>query len=135
MRKRWVWIGIAATALILAVFALIPRQPDGLDFIRKYRPKIERLVETPKGTPLGGTGASWRQDFEFEKVPVALRRELEEWCGDRFRHGDDTAYFDCGQSRYRVEIDGEMVRVRVAPSWLNRQWYALTNRISPPATK
>ncbi|MBC8066129.1 MAG: hypothetical protein H7Y17_14955 [Chlorobia bacterium] len=80
MRKRWVWIGVAATALILAVFALLTPS-DGLDFIRSYGPKREYLTKGPNHGVDNFRritfGDNWTRTFEFEKVPAQLKTELQ----------------------------------------------------------
>ncbi|MBC8066130.1 MAG: hypothetical protein H7Y17_14960 [Chlorobia bacterium] len=136
MRKRWVWIGVAATALILAVFALLPRQPDGLDFIRKYGPQSERYEEEPAWMNLdprrSGQG-TWSKVFKFQDIPPSLAsemRELEAKDGmhemrKSFEHKDmSSMHFDLPSSKKAVYFPNSNLIVVYdvpGPSWLSLQ--------------
>ncbi|MBC8066126.1 MAG: hypothetical protein H7Y17_14940 [Chlorobia bacterium] len=130
MRKRWVWIGVTATALILAVFALIPREPDGLDFIRKYQPSAEQFEQSY-------SPGTWRKVFVFRQIPPALLRELRKLTIDEpldegkesldevivFRLPADPNCWGVAARGTIIINDGP------EPSWLTRQWQRLMNRI------
>ncbi|MBC8066128.1 MAG: hypothetical protein H7Y17_14950 [Chlorobia bacterium] len=137
MRKRWVWIGVAATALILAVFALLPREPDGLDFIRKYRPKQERLVAYEwTSMPSGPRVYFWHREFDFVEIPKELYKELETDFESNARYKLHP-YISWRNANRDVDSENQMllVSLRSDPPWLIQKWQALTDWFSPPATK
>ncbi|MBC8066133.1 MAG: hypothetical protein H7Y17_14975 [Chlorobia bacterium] len=122
MRKRWVWIGVAATALILAVFAFLPREPDGLDFIRKYRPRSERLTSSEWRRP------AWRREFAFEVFDPELGPNLEIL---NTLEKERYAYAWLPDS-VPTKIWTLRVYLKDEPPWLVQQWQNLMNRIAGP---
>ncbi|MBC8066132.1 MAG: hypothetical protein H7Y17_14970 [Chlorobia bacterium] len=135
MRKRWVWIGVATTALILVAFAIISRETDGLDFIRKYRPDNEFLRSYESeliNSEYTVTTTHWTRVFDFGNIPPELVRELRAMTdGKSFDESPhlmlpDNRIISCreGEGRVYVELSSE-------PSWFDRQWQALMARIYP----
>ncbi|MBC8063930.1 MAG: hypothetical protein H7Y17_03810 [Chlorobia bacterium] len=136
MRKRWLWIGVAATVLILAVFALIPPGPDGLDFIRKYGPKSERLTSSV-WFAAGRSTTSWQREFVFDAYPVDLQRELGPiWIRSGARKKERYVHSWSGPppDNAPLRIWTLTVYLKKDPPWLLQQWFALSNRIRTSPT-
>ncbi|MBC8066405.1 MAG: hypothetical protein H7Y17_16355 [Chlorobia bacterium] len=126
MRRRWVWIGVAATALILAAFALIPREPDELDFIRRHNPQHEVYRVNP---PV------WHKVFVFKQIPAGLLIELRKLSNLE----PPSVYFSFDlpsgrEALCNVSLGQIFVSNVPEPSWLTVQWQLLMERISPPFT-
>ncbi|MBC8066127.1 MAG: hypothetical protein H7Y17_14945 [Chlorobia bacterium] len=129
MRKRWVWIGAAATA----------GPPDGLDFIRKYGPQREYLTRVPKNRGVDNirrmsSGDNWTIIFEFKSIPAHLDTDLK--AMSNLPKDYSPVGFTLPDRRHGAMYPSEIIIYdAVEPSWLSLQWQALMNRISPPATK
>lgn len=134
MRKRWLWIGILVVVLFATLFVLSPRQPDGLDVIRKYRPLSETLVMRNVILPVPSTkgiDSVWIREFKFEKVPLELARELKEGGPPLSSTQINLVKLDDGSFVSWSDMHGNMsVQMAGEPPWLIRQWYALTQRFS-----
>ncbi|MBC8066134.1 MAG: hypothetical protein H7Y17_14980 [Chlorobia bacterium] len=137
MRKQWVWIGVAATALILAVFALLPREPDGLDFIRKYGPERESFETILLLGRHSGTGptTTWNKYFEFDEIPPPLLQYLRERSQNpvvadshffRLPNGKEAMWMPDFAGNDRITVFNVQ-----EPSWIARYWEALMDRIFP----
>ncbi|MBC8066404.1 MAG: hypothetical protein H7Y17_16350 [Chlorobia bacterium] len=135
MRKRWVWIGVAATALILAVFALLPGEPDTLEWLRKHRGEEDvhegwQLVPGSVYYIYIGSGQETHA-FTFTNMPASLIAQLRQL---RLKNKVVRPEYKTGQMEsgemISYSIPYRWVRVCTEPrgSWLRQQWIALKRK-------
>lgn len=137
-RRRW-WLVVPFLLLALTTPALIPKPPDGLDFIRKHGPVREVLTSESYEVSRGWTSSSvtvWHREFQFKAITLDLLMELQTdieprpipiWRASILPDGS-IATWDIEKGTVNVQLNQD-------PPWLVRQWHALMNRFSsPPAS-
>lgn len=120
---------MVAIIAILTV-ALAPNQSDGLDFIRRYGQKNEKLVEQKNGMP--GLISVWLREFEFDQIPAELIGDI--WKGAKpTKSTDFDAYSVMKRDKNWFSISGQTIQVELHddPSWLTKQWEAMKDWFRP----
>ncbi|MBC8066407.1 MAG: hypothetical protein H7Y17_16365 [Chlorobia bacterium] len=128
MRKRWVWIGVAATALILSVFAFWPHEPDEFEFLRQFDYVQQRSELIMSGatefdsdgtTHRAGTGM-WCTVLRFTSASPALLAELKSHCPYEWSKGDMSIELPNKRSAYfDYETASLFVYDEPPPSWFD----------------
>lgn len=131
-RRRW-WLLIPLLALAAAILALLPRQPDGLDFIRKYHPSGEMLRTTSfaVGTSSGTiTETTWHRQFKFSTIPPELIAEMtRKTRGIPPLTPHTLSVLNVDYFTWNPEVGIINVRLGKPPPWLLQKWYALSEAI------
>lgn len=134
-RRRW-WLLVPFFILALIIPALISRQSDGLDFIRKHGPVHEELRSYSFDVSHGRAtsfATFWNREFKFKAMTLDLLMDLQldqdprsasQWQTSRLPDGSIVTW-DLEKSTVNVQLNQE-------PPWLVRQWHSLMDRFSPP---
>lgn len=94
MMKRFLWILITLIGLYGVFFIYNTQKPDGLEFIRDYKPDREnRYAVKSFAQPYGRfTSYNWRIEFLFREIPPALTKHLQNYNRNARRDGSFEFY-------------------------------------------
>lgn len=124
---KWKWMlgGLCLVLLLLGINLLQPAEPDGLDWIRKYKPTSERVFEPPlfSGRNISIRTKTVRYEFHFKDgIPQSL---LDEIVAKLIKEYHDLEkglpvtndYIDAEKEQNLVLVERITLR-----SWPDQQW-------------